>query len=75
MKSFVKQKNYTYTRTPGWSDQNHICLKSYYDDIVMKECPDGCAMEFKLQGLNTDDQIHKKYGTYIFGELNHPKAY
>jgi len=26
--------NYTYTRTPSWSDQNHICLSKYYRDII-----------------------------------------
>ena len=68
----VKQENYTYTRTPAWSDTNHLCLTKYYNDIVMKECPDGCAMEGRLQGKNKNEELHKKYGTYLFGELNHP---
>jgi hypothetical protein len=69
-----KRTNYTYTRTPGWSDQNHLCLKSYYTDIIMKECRDGNFMENKLQGKIKDEKIHKKYGTYLFGELNHPQV-
>ena len=68
-----KQKNYTYTRTPGWSDNNHISLKSYYDDIVMKESPDGTAMENNLHGKIDNEITHRKYGTYLFGELNHSK--
>ena len=68
-----KQKNYTYTRTPAWSDNNHLCLTTYYKDIVMKECPDGCAMEHKLQGKIKNETIHEKYGTYLFGEINHPQ--
>ena len=68
-----KQKNYTYTRTPGWSDNNHICLTSYYNDIVMKECPDGTPMEHNLHGKINDEITHRKYGTYLFGELNHSK--
>ncbi len=70
----VKQENYTYTRTPGWSDNNHLCLTGYYTDIVMKECPDGCAMEQRLHGKNKNEELHKKYGTYLFGELNHPQV-
>tara|TARA_B100000963_G_scaffold361988_1_gene401678 strand:+ start:1161 stop:1850 length:690 start_codon:yes stop_codon:yes gene_type:complete len=68
-----KQKNYTYTRTPAWSDNNHLCLTSYYTSIIMKECQDGGFMEHKLQGKIKNEEIHKKYGTYIFGELNHPQ--
>jgi len=66
----VKQKNYTYTRTPAWSDQNHLCLTLYYTNIVMKECPDGCFMERILHGKNKNEEIHNKYGTYLFGKLN-----
>lgn len=65
-----KQKNYIYTRTPAWSDNNHLCLTSYYNNIVMKECPDGCAMEQKLHTKIKDEETHKKYGTYLFGGLN-----
>ena len=70
----VKQKNYTYTRTPGWSDQNHLCLTSYYTNIVMNECSDGKFMEVQLHGKNKNEEIHKKYGTYLFGELNNPQV-
>lgn len=72
----VKQRNYTYTRTPGWSDQNHLCLTSYYRDVVMKECCDGNTfkvdyMEHTLHGRSKDEESHNIYGTYLFGELNH----
>ena len=70
----LKQENYTYTRTPAWSDNNHLCLTRYYNDVVMKECPDGCAMEHILHGKNKNEKMHKKYGTYLFGELNHPQV-
>lgn len=70
----IKQENYTYTRTPSWSDNNHLCLTQYYTDIVMKECPDGCPMEHKLIRKNKNEELHKKYGTYLFGELNHPQV-
>ena len=70
----IKQENYTYTRTPSWSDNNHLCLTQYYTDIVMKECPDGRAMEQKLIRKSKNEELHKKYGTYLFGELNHPQV-
>ena len=63
------QKNYTYTRTPAWSDNNHLCLTSYYNDIVLKECDNGGPMEKYLHGKITDIKSHEKYGTYLFGPL------
>lgn len=69
----LNQTNYTYTRTPAWSDNNHLCLKTYYTNIVMKECSDGSPMEITLHGKIKNEEIHKKYGTYLFGELNHPQ--
>lgn len=67
-----KNKKIIYTKTPAWSDNNHICLTQYYKDIIMKECSDGYPMESKIQG-KINKKTHKKYGTYLFGELNHPK--
>jgi hypothetical protein len=67
-----KQSNYTYTRTPNWSDNNHLSRLTYYTDIIMKECADGGFMEHRLYRKISNVDIHKKYGTYIFGELNHP---
>lgn len=64
--------NYSYTRTPCWSDQNHICETEYYRDIVLKECTDGTFMEHILIKKSKTEEIHKKYGTYIFGALNEP---
>ena len=66
-----KVKNFVYTRTPAWSDNNHICLTSYYKDLILKECLDGKPMEYFLQGKTIDEIVHKKYGTYLFGNINH----
>ena len=66
----LKYKNYTYTRTPGWSDNNHICLTSYYKDLILKECNDGSAMEHNYKKKIRTEEIHNKYGTYIYGALN-----
>lgn len=68
----VKQTNYTYTRTPSWADNNHICKTQYYNDIVLKECSDGRAMEHDLMKKIRNETTHKKYGTFIFGQLNNP---
>ena len=68
----VKSTNYTYTRTPGWSDQNHLCHSNYYRHLVLKECKDGSFMENTLYNKSTNELIHNKYGTYIFDEINQP---
>ena len=68
----VSSTNYTYTRTPGWSDNNHLCLTSYYNDLIMKECPDKTFMEGYLYFKIKDEESHEKYGTYLFGPLDEP---
>ena len=69
----VESKNYIYTRTPSWSDQNHLCRSEYYRDIILKECNDGRFMESYLISKSKTEEIHNKYGTYIFGGLNEPR--
>ena len=66
----ITSQNYTYTRTPGWSDNNHLCHSDYYRNIILKECPDGSFMEHFVHGKSTTEETHAKYGTYIFGKLN-----
>lgn len=66
----IKSKNYIYTRTPAWSDQNHLCRTDYYRDIILKECSDGKYMEQYLFNKSQTEAIHNKYGTYIFGKIN-----
>lgn len=79
----VELKNYKYTRTPRWSDNNHLCRTDYYRDIILQEVPDHKPMEFdifydglKVQYSHNKDsltkQLHEKYGMYLFGELNKP---
>lgn len=68
----IISNNYTYTRTPSWSDNNHICRSEYYKDIILKECNDGRPMEAFLISKSKTEEIHNKYGTYIFGKLNEP---
>ena len=66
----IQGKNYQYTRTGSWSDQNHLSTVEYYQSIVLKEVADGTFMESVLN--ERSHQNHERYGTYIFGELNFP---
>ena len=66
--------NYTYTRTPGWSDNNHVTSSDYYRNIVLKEARDGGFMEEDLNGKVVDQKSHDKYGTYIFDVVNAEKV-
>jgi hypothetical protein len=61
----------TYTRTPSWSDNNHISLTEYYRKVVFV---DGghCFPEHSLITKSVNESIHNKYGTYLYGSLNHP---
>ncbi len=74
----VQQKNYTYTRTPAWSAQTHLCLTSYYADFVMKVCSRPGVVckstERELHGRCINEHVHSIHGTYLFGELNHPQV-
>jgi len=66
----VSSTNFTYTRTPGWSDNNHLARTSYYKDLIMKECKDGAFMESQLYWKIKDEASHELYGTYLFGGLD-----
>ena len=66
----VSSTNFTYTRTPGWSDNNHLALTSYYTDLIMKECTDGGFMEGQLYRKIKDEASHELYGPYLFGGLD-----
>lgn len=60
--------NNTYISNEVWSDQNHVTTLDYYNDIVLKEVPDGTFMENVLNV--TSKGHHEKYGTYIYGDVN-----
>ena len=62
-----------YTRTPCWSDNNHLCRSEYYRTIVLQECKDGKPMESYLMRKSRTEEIHSKYGTYLFGGLGEPQ--
>ena len=68
------KKNYSYISTPNWSDNNHICSTEYYNKIILKMCKDKSSMENSLKNIKRDDKYLKKFGTFIFGDIN-KKAY
>jgi hypothetical protein len=68
----IISNNYIYTRTPSWSDQNHVCRSDYYRDIILQECDDGKYMESYLIKKSKTEDIHNKYGTYLFDAVNKP---
>ena len=61
----------TYTRTPSWSDQNHITTTDYYRNIVFVEGHPQFP-ERNLIKRSVNQSIHNKYGTYLYGPLNYP---
>ena len=71
----VYKNNYEYTSTDGWSDNNHLCRLDYYKDIVLKECPNGVAMENILSSKIKNKDDHLYYGTYVLGNKDHEEPY
>ena len=69
----LKCTHNTYTRTPSWSDNNHLCKSSYYKEVVLTECKDGLPMEKVLMKKSKNKELHEKYGTFIFGPLGHSR--
>ncbi len=67
----IKANNYTYTSTGGWSDNNHICLASYYRNVVFPRCKPAGFMEKFLNGKHKGGSGHKEsnhiFGTYLYG--------
>lgn len=66
----ISTKRNNYTRTPGWTDQNHICKTTYYTEMILKEVPDGTFMEDIIHCHDASLNHQTKYGTYIYGKLN-----
>jgi len=70
----INANNYTYISTGGWSDNNHICLASYYRNIVFPRCkPSGFMEKFlngKHKGGSGNNESNHIFGTYIYGPRN-----
>lgn len=67
----LKSHNYTYTRTPSWSDNNHLCKTNYYRNLILKGCKRNC-MESRLMFKQKTEKDHRKYGAYLLGKKNEP---
>lgn len=55
----------TYTQTPCWSDNNHICLTTYYTEFVLEKVPDGTFMECVLHPISQYSNSNI-FGTWIY---------
>ena len=55
------------TQTIGWSDNNHLCKKHYYTDIILPLC--GRSAYFPEHAANraASPFLHRLFGTYIYG--------
>jgi hypothetical protein len=66
------------TRTFGWSDNDHITRKDYYENFVIPKVGNKkIPMEWALHGLERKDlkedtSKHSIYGTFLLGALNEP---
>jgi GR25 family glycosyltransferase involved in LPS biosynthesis len=73
---YIKYKNnYEYTSTDAWSDNNHLTTYKYYNDIVLKECPDGVPMEYVLNKKLKNKKDQQYYGTYVLGNKDYELPY
>lgn len=72
--------NHVYTKTGGWSDNNHVCSTEYYRNFVIPKAPDGGTIEGPIyfEGIRSEladgSYDHQKYGTYLYGPLNNPQV-
>lgn len=63
-------QHYTYTRTPAWSDNNHICRTAYYVEQVLPRTADLRPIESSMHQLVNDEAAHDIFGTYLLGPNN-----
>jgi hypothetical protein len=61
-------------RTFGWSDNDHVARRDYYDTFVLPRCGHGPMEDFlhwQMQEAfnNNGKQGHEPFGTYFFGHL------
>ncbi len=66
------------SRCFGWSDYSHVTTVDYYKNFVFPLCKFGCmewwlhpALQEAIKGKTSEeiDQIHLKFGTYLYGNL------
>ncbi len=63
-------------RTGGWSDNDHIARKDYYEQFVLPKIGDEKTfMEHvmhpaELEDLAKDKRLHLDYGTYLYGTFD-----
>lgn len=65
------------TATGCWSDQNHLTTAQYYREIVLPETRGRKTfmeriLNPKLKNSPDPRAAHRKYGTFLYGEPDHP---
>lgn len=65
-----KDKKICFTKTLGWSDNNHIVRTDYYKNIIIPKMIElnSTSMEGAVMGLAQKEPL--VYGTYIYGPLD-----
>jgi hypothetical protein len=53
-------KHYTYTRTPDWSEQPHVCRTSYYTDYVLPKCPNASRRPIEYNVIWSKGSLRSK---------------
>lgn len=61
----LQGRNNVYTKTPCWSDNNHLTTLKYYKDTVMPLCKNVKFMEDEMMKLS--NEYPEKFGTFIYG--------
>ena len=59
--------NTTLMQTPSWSDNNHLCLTTYYTETVLPLCDAHQAKFPEKIMMRLSRKQPGKYGTYIYG--------
>jgi len=67
----VTQTGNSYTRTPCYTDQNHIITTDYWETIIYPQCEEPRFMEHSINKLSPYDS--KQFGTFVFGDFKTPK--
>ena len=65
------QTGNSYTRTPCYTDQNHIITTDYWETIIYPQCEEPRFMEHSINKLSPYDS--KQFGTFVFGDFKTPK--
>lgn len=64
--------NVFFTRTIGWSDNNHLCRTDYYRNVILPLVGTRRIFPEHAANLAASHRVHDVLGTYIYGGLGEP---